>query len=178
MSEACLTEELASQLILWHKAGQSYPAVEHRFQKTWVSFLSRRPWWPEGWEAGLAQFYSALTIFPVGQSLRISYHTLFLKPFLLNLKQVEEKWNAWKTKGLVSGDADPTLQQEVEVECPYAYCHAEPKLCFCFLKKMEEHIQCPQWCWYKEDAWSWKGAWTLMNSFHHLSMFFWCCVGT
>lgn len=134
---------------------------------------------PQGLGGGSGSVVCALTGFTVSHILFITYYSLFLKPFLLNLKQSEEKWNAWKTKGLVQGGADSTPQQEVEAECPYACGHAEPTLSFCShsLKKMGEHSLCPQWCWYTEDALSWKGAWTPVNSFRHPSMFFWCCVG-
>lgn len=86
---------------------------------------------PQGLGGGSGSVVCALTSFTVSHILFITHYSLFLKPFLLNLKHSEEKWNAWKTKGLVQGGADSTPQQEVEAECPYTCGHAEPTLSFC-----------------------------------------------
>lgn len=64
-----------------------------------------------------SSFYSALKYFYSKPDPVCSYHTLVLKPFLLNPVCSEEKLNAWKTTGLVSGTADSALEQEVEAEC-------------------------------------------------------------
>lgn len=125
-----MTEWLASQLTLKYKAEQSDPATAQRSQKAWISLLS------QGHGSGVI-FTVTWTIFTVSHRLFSGCHTLFLEP-LLNLKHFEEKQ---KAKGLISGGADSTGKREVWLNA-----HVAPKLCFCFqsLKKMGEHIQCPQ----------------------------------